>query len=276
MSCDNDEGVTKRLRELIEESRSWPKPDPHRYLAPVPREAKPEWSGEIVNATRINWRSDEETETVVVEFPRILACAKRFDEAVESLKSIVKAQTHLFVTGEFPAPTPAAQPDNYVAFLRYVKHPNGNTTIRTCDSDEPGAFKVYRAPTPAAQPESLVEAAKLILQGERIPLYRFLRDRDAWDEGMRNWEWSDLITAALRRALSTPQAGDGWVKVEERLPENNQAVLAFSTLYGVCKVVFEGDQWTAQMPDQYSEETALAQVTHWRALPSPPTQDGEK
>lgn len=31
--------------------------------------------------------------------------------------------------------------DNYVAWLRYV-----NGTIRVCDSDSPGAFKVYRHP----------------------------------------------------------------------------------------------------------------------------------
>lgn len=36
--------------------------------------------------------------------------------------------------------------DDYVAWLRYVRHPNGATTIRTCDQSEDGAFKVYRKP----------------------------------------------------------------------------------------------------------------------------------
>jgi hypothetical protein len=39
------------------------------------------------------------------------------------------------------------EPDPYVAWLRYNNH-NGRrpTTIHVCDSDAPGAFKVYRRP----------------------------------------------------------------------------------------------------------------------------------
>src|ERR1700758_2884840 len=38
----------------------------------------------------------------------------------------------------------APQHDDYVAWVRYTK-----TSIVTCDSDAPGAFKVYRAAQPA-------------------------------------------------------------------------------------------------------------------------------
>ena len=40
-----------------------------------------------------------------------------------------------------------AQPktDDYVAWLRYQHHDGDVTTIHVCDSDAPGAFRVYRA-----------------------------------------------------------------------------------------------------------------------------------
>jgi hypothetical protein len=49
---------------------------------------------------------------------------------------------------------PQENSDNYVAWLRYSRRENG-TTIQVCDSDTPGAFKVYReevaAPVPPTQ-----------------------------------------------------------------------------------------------------------------------------
>lgn len=41
----------------------------------------------------------------------------------------------------------AAHPfeDNYVAFLLFKTAPNGESVLSICDSDAPGAFKVYRA-----------------------------------------------------------------------------------------------------------------------------------
>lgn len=40
--------------------------------------------------------------------------------------------------------------DDYVAWLRYKHHPNGDTSIHVCDSDAEGAFKVYRQTTPSS------------------------------------------------------------------------------------------------------------------------------
>jgi hypothetical protein len=37
-------------------------------------------------------------------------------------------------------------PEEHVAWCRFIRHQNGNTTICTCDSDVPGAFKVWRRP----------------------------------------------------------------------------------------------------------------------------------
>lgn len=37
-----------------------------------------------------------------------------------------------------------AMPDDYVAWLRYQHHDGDVTTIHVCDSDAPGAFRVYR------------------------------------------------------------------------------------------------------------------------------------
>ena len=36
--------------------------------------------------------------------------------------------------------------DEYVAWLRFVRGPGGSKRIVVCDSDEVGAFKVYRRP----------------------------------------------------------------------------------------------------------------------------------
>lgn len=52
---------------------------------------------------------------------------------------------------EVPAPVAASEPvAEHVAWLRYVDWPNGQTSIRVCDSDDEGAFKVYTHPPTAA------------------------------------------------------------------------------------------------------------------------------
>jgi hypothetical protein len=63
--------------------------------------------------------------------------------------------------------------------------------------------------TPAAQPESLVEAAREILIW--LEFYS-LKPGSYGAVSIHDWEVKRKI-GTLRRALATPQAGDGWVKV---------------------------------------------------------------
>lgn len=60
------------------------------------------------------------------------------------------------MTIEQTAGEPVAE---HVAWLRYVDWPNGQTSIRVCDSDDEGAFKVYAHPRPrVGVTEAMVDA----------------------------------------------------------------------------------------------------------------------
>ena len=60
------------------------------------------------------------------------------------------------------------EPDNYVAWCRYVNQPNA-TRIQLCDSDAPGAFKVYRASPPATDSNEVIEIVKHDLDRDLLP-----------------------------------------------------------------------------------------------------------
>jgi len=63
-------------------------------------------------------------------------------------------------------PPTAGEGDNYVAWLRHKHHDDGKVTIHLCDSDSPGAFKVYRhAAPPATVSEEMVSMALMRLDG---------------------------------------------------------------------------------------------------------------
>ena len=71
--------------------------------------------------------------------------------------------------------------------------------------------------------------------------------------------------------------GSGWVKVEDRLPENagwvNDTVMFWSKKHGHALIGcydFEFDDWTQQPWTEGAEKLKSSDVTHWRPLPAPP------
>ena len=79
----------------------------------------------------------------------------------------------------------------------------------------------------------------------------------------------------LPASLSSP--GSGWVKVEDRLPENagwvNDTVMFWSKKHGHALIGcydFEFDDWTQQPWTEGAEKLKSSDVTHWRPLPAPP------
>jgi hypothetical protein len=71
--------------------------------------------------------------------------------------------------------------------------------------------------------------------------------------------------------------GSGWVKVEDRLPENagwvNDTVMFWSKKHGHALIGcydFEFDDWTQQPWTEGAEKLKSSDVTHWRPLPTPP------
>ena len=84
-----------------------------------------------------------------------------------------------------PLPMPGSA--EHVAWLRYYDWPNGQTSIRVCDSDDEGAFKVYAHPAPpsgAVPHADTVDAAR----------YRFWRDKAC--------NQPSLIARALTRCVA--------------------------------------------------------------------------
>lgn len=87
------------------------------------------------------------------------------------------------------AAVPADSADDYVAYLRYVQR-YGGTRIVLCDSDEEGAFKVYRRPqakaNETAPTEELEELAHVF--------------HDKTDCKLEGWEYcrafADVVIAA--------------------------------------------------------------------------------
>ena len=130
--------------------------------------------------------------------------------------------THESLTNPYPwATRSSARPEeNYVAWLRYAgatDDPNRHLVL--CDSNSPGAFKVYRW--------SAMAAAPLPAQGEP-PRHKSIESlltafRTAIQNGMT--EVADDIQAQIEVAAS-PQQGQGWVRVEDELPEDDSDVYA--------------------------------------------------
>ena len=74
-----------------------------------------------------------------------------------------------------------------------------------------------------------------------------------------------LTTQAIDCAIQA--LGDGWVRVEDRLPNDGQYVMAFtsSTIHSA----------TSEIISEYSEKygfTSAANITHWQPLPPKPKQ----
>lgn len=98
---------------------------------------------------------------------------------------------------------PVTTPDNYVAWCRYTYDESGGIqSIETCDSDAPGAFRVYaRSPQPVTA--AARAAAREIMQ--------------AWKDWLDESDY-DKIAAIISRhcAAGVEAGGDKWAWVWER------------------------------------------------------------
>lgn len=77
------------------------------------------------------------------------------------------------------------------------------------------------------------------------------------------------LTAAIRalRPLAPAQI-EGWIPVEERLPEQRKFVLGYSS-WDRCTytVIRDGDEW---LHAAYAKGPPLRHITHWQSLPADP------
>jgi hypothetical protein len=87
-------------------------------------------------------------------------------------------------------------------------------------------------------------------------------------------EDAEFLLASLSPGV---EDGSGWVKVEDRLPENagwvNDTVMFWSKKHGHALIGcydFEFDDWTQQPWTEGAEKLKSSDVTHWRPLPTPP------
>lgn len=77
----------------------------------------------------------------------------------------------------------------------------------------------------------------------------------AWDKDITNYQWLD----------ETEDAGEDWISVEDRLPEESKTVIVYTDLGGT------GDMYYSKQYGWHSLKNQ-AIVTHWRPLPQPPKQ----
>ena len=89
--------------------------------------------------------------------------------------------------------------------------------------------------------------------------------------------WQEKYKKFLASLSPGVEDGSGWVKVEDRLPENagwvNDTVMFWSKKHGHALIGcydFEFDDWTQQPWTEGAEKLKSSDVTHWRPLPTPP------
>lgn len=97
------------------------------------------------------------------------------------------------------------------------------------------------------------------------------------EKGFASWEYQLWLERKLASLSPGVEDGSGWVKVEDRLPENagwvNDTVMFWSKKHGHALIGcydFEFDDWTQQPWTEGAEKLKSSDVTHWRPLPTPP------
>ena len=84
------------------------------------------------------------------------------------------------------------------------------------------------------------------------------------------------IDALPEKANSEPEEGmddNGWISVEERLPEPDTLVLAYTSADGRYVASYHEETILAAAHWWFLGLTPMGEVTHWRPLPPPPEQE---
>lgn len=89
-----------------------------------------------------------------------------------------------------------------------------------------------------------------------------------------------IAEAQKRKNVERPAVvGDGWIDIEDRLPEDGQQVLIYSKETHIASATYrkampeigcDKDDWGGWFSDEMYEPN----VTHWQPLPNPPIQSG--
>jgi len=105
------------------------------------------------------------------------------------------------------------------------------------------------------------------IDGNDVSLYQLIRREPDWAH------------SRIKRCEEL-EAQQQWVSVEERLPEENEHVIASCGDYPntpVCaSILIEGRWFDQDVVESGGEWPELHLVTHWMPLPAPPEQEGEK
>lgn len=117
---------------------------------------------------------------------------------------------------------------------------------------------------------------------------KVLRLREKWRARSTKAHPADamLINKMIRELEESIAAigerGEPWIPVAERLPKPNQQVWASfkwaDGQVGQAYTIWDGDDWFLNVDscgDLYARKRAInvAEVTHWHALPTPPTHE---
>jgi hypothetical protein len=122
-----------------------------------------------------------ETEALIAEYETILAALRAMQSAGE-----------------------------HVAWLRFVSHHNGRTTIKVCDSDDDGAFKVYRHAAPP-QPQVADKVLPSLLR-DAVHASAQTVPSDDWIERLAN-QYGRRRMAALRGDASLVECAVHWMEI---------------------------------------------------------------
>ncbi len=90
---------------------------------------------------------------------------------------------------------------------------------------------------------------------------------EAFLEHHVNSDYLFIDETTIGRFLASPEYKDGWISVEDELPESGQCVLLYSPKSGVGEGAWLSDKGYFE---QWRWNTILTNVTHWMPLPEPP------
>ena len=87
-------------------------------------------------------------------------------------------------------------------------------------------------------------------------------------KGMSAHEAANTLIALVREH-------DGWVSVDDELPENKTQVLCLSENGYVTRIYFNGDWYNENMASTQSVSGDVEDIYYWALLPAPPTTEKE-
>ena len=75
---------------------------------------------------------------------------------------------------------------------------------------------------------------------------------------------------AILQEVSTLTPQNEWVSVEERMPEEEHLVLAYSKMFGAAVAMLYSGSWYGYNGEEGDYCSPYFYVTHWMHLPEPP------